>query len=758
MNSARTVTTAALSFSLLVIFVGCSPQPASVPVISTDLIARSTVPDPAAESCAACHRAIVDEWLTSQHANANRLVSDEKDRAAFDPASTLKHGSFATTMSRSGKDRFTFKTVFSNQAPDIYRAEAVIGITPLRQYLVSMPGGRLQTVDVSYDPRSNEWFNAFGDENRQPHEWGFWKNRSMTWNVQCAFCHMTGFEKKYDAPSDSYASTWKAMGISCAQCHNVKQDAIDTTHTDTNTCPMLESRVVADGLAVVADIPTNRVMDNCASCHSRREELFGTFRAGDNYHDHFRLALPDTPQIFHADGQVLDEDFEYGSFAMSRMGHKGVTCLDCHNPHSGKLTAPYEDNSLCLRCHTPPGLNGAIAIDPVQHSFHKPGTVGSRCVDCHMPVHYYMVRDGRRDHGFTSPDPRLTIEHGIPNACTMCHADKTAEWADDLTVQWYGEKMDQRRSRRRARAVARAQAGDAAIGDEVLALAQTEEIAAWRAALNGLLAGWSSRDDVATYLEHEVTNDHPLVRSSAIRALQGRSNILIKHTALLDDPSALVRIDGAWSGRGAIRPTATTLKELRAYLDNISDQPAGALRQAQFFASSGDTASAEAWATKALLWDPTEVPHYALGRIQYARGNIAGAASNIAQAALMATNSSEYSFALALLYSETGQTEGGMRWLEETVARDPRFGRAWYNLGLAYSQAKRLDDAVKSLLKAEELMPGSSDPAYALATIYFRRGQWKLAGDAAQRCLDIDPSHPSAQQLYAEATKRLAPH
>ncbi len=71
----------------------------------------------------------------------------------------------------------------------------------------------------------------------------------------------------------------------------------------------------------------------------------------------------------------------------------------------------------------------APPIEPVAHSFHKEGSTGNRCIECHMSQTTYMERDPRRDHGFTSPDPLLTKELGIPNACNKCHTDQTVDWA-----------------------------------------------------------------------------------------------------------------------------------------------------------------------------------------------------------------------------------------------------------------------------------------------------------------------------------------
>lgn len=720
---------------------GCS-KPAVPAVIDDTLRVLSVQPSPESQACAQCHQAIVDEWMGSQHANANRLVSDARDRSAFEPSSTIAQGSFVSTMKRKGKDSFYFIESFSNRPPETFRAEAVIGITPLRQYLVSYPGGRLQVMDISYDPRSNEWFNAFGDENRQPHEWGHWRGRSMTWNVQCAFCHMTGFEKKYDIKEDRYNSTWRAMGISCSQCHSLRSESsVISEHRSakTNECPMVESSHPETRTLKTEQFPS---MDNCASCHARREELFGTFTPGDSFHDHYRLVLPDQPGIFHADGQVLDEDFEYASFMMSRMGHKGVTCMDCHNPHSSKLVAPVENNALCMRCHTPPGINGAIAIDPVGHSFHKPGVAGSLCVDCHMPVNVYMQRDGRRDHGFTSPDPRLTIEHGIPNACNRCHADKTPEWAEEWTTQWYGGKMN-RRARDRARVVARYHEGDESVRTQLLAMAASEEIAAWRASLVSMLQPWSADVEVIAFLRMEQSHPHPLVRAAAIRSLRDAP------VEALTDSSALVRVDAAIIRyeRNPLDPPPS-LTELRSYIDHISDQPAGAMRQAHLAAIENRMQDAESWTRKAMNWDPTSAqPIYQLGRLLFSRGQFTEAMSNMYAAAAMDTGNAGYSYSLALALAETGNRDLALRWLEETVQRDRAFGRAWYNLGLAYASDQRAAEAIQALQMAEQLLVDSADPAYARATIHLKEKQFDQAAAALESALKKDPSHEPSKAL-----------
>jgi len=108
-------------------------------------------------------------------------------------------------------------------------------------------------------------------------------------------------------------------------------------------------------------------------------------------------------------------------FLQTRMYQKGVTCQDCHEPHTAKLRV--EGNALCARCHD------ATQYDSQQHHFHKLGTSGAQCVECHMPAQNYMVVDARRDHGIRLRVRILSQTLGSPNACTQCHAEKQPKWA-----------------------------------------------------------------------------------------------------------------------------------------------------------------------------------------------------------------------------------------------------------------------------------------------------------------------------------------
>ena len=706
------------------------PNDAGSHALRDELRNSSHFPPADAMQCVQCHRAAFQDWLTSHHALANRLVDPHQDDSAFAPARRLKEGDFITS---AFLDRG--KPAIRANGPDgifTYWPEAVIGVSPLRQYLIPFPGGRLQTEEVAYDPARVDWFDVYGHENRQARDWGFWKNRGMTWNTQCAFCHTTGLRKGYDPETDFYKTTWTTMGVSCTQCHGDMRAHLK--HPQAKLPGLTLTKV--------------QTMSNCGSCHSRREELTGNFKPGNVFDDHFRPYLVDNPGIYYPDGQILEEDFEYGSFMMSRMALKGVTCMDCHNVHTGKTLLPYANNALCLSCHAPPTRMGAIPITAATHTFHKAGTPGDRCVDCHMPVTTYMQRHERRDHGFTIPDPLLTKEQKTPNACNRCHSDQTPGWALDWTRKWYGDKME-RRSRQRALLVGRARNSDDTAVPALVAMAETEEVGAWRASLFGLLSQWAEQAPVRQALTNALRDPDPLVRSAAVKSFGGRPEDADLIRPLLGDPIRLVRLDAtaaAFQLQGFKAP-APQYEEYRRYLDNQCDEPQGALRESELALHDQRLENAEQWARKAVAWEPSGPSYSMLCSVLDAAGKLPQAEEVLREAVAAEPKNAELRFSQGLLYGEMNRPTNAAMALQAAVRIDPQYGRAWYNLGLARAETGQVSDAMEALSHAGALMPGSPEPPYALATLQLRQGDVEGARASLKKALELDPGYQPAQEL-----------
>jgi predicted CXXCH cytochrome family protein len=682
---------------------------------------HAQTPAPEAAICAECHAEIVAQWNPSQHALANRLVED----TPLAPGES-EYGGVRTSISESlelvqdGLNGFRFEG----------EPVAVIAVEPLIQPLVLTTNGRWQVFNPAYHPEKDEWFNAFPDV-RENGEWGHWNGRGMNWNVQCAWCHTTSFKKNYDPETDSYASAWKSFGVSCTQCHGDQTDHA----RDPDAYPGNKLDPVA-------------AENNCYTCHARRGFLTPEeFTPGEKFNDHFRLALFDRPGTYYPDGQVRDENFETGSFLSSTMHDGGVKCLDCHNPHSGELTLPVSNNLLCMSCHAPPGQNGAIPILPSEHSHHPPGSSGNRCVECHMPETEYMESDLRRDHGFTSPDPFLTRTLGIPNACSSCHDDQSLEWAEEWSEKWYGEKLAARRTRPRAQAIQDAWDGDPEAGSRLAELARTETNAIWKASLIRLLQPYLNDQAVSELVQESLRHEHELVRAAAVHVLGAYPAFHPRLTHLRKDPSRLVRLDAAWLTRDGDPYDPELASELEAWLRFNSDQPAGALNQAQYALAQERFDDVELWADRMTTYDNSSEPVLLAARLSHASGNLDQAIERLETAVSKDETFAEAWYMLGMLRGEAGDLPGAMDAFRQTVVNDPEHGRAWYNLGLAHLQTGNRNAGVLALEKAESFSDNAADAAYALATVYAQEQNVKQAKAALQRALEADPRHRPSLQL-----------
>lgn len=733
------------------------------------------------DSCRGCHAQAYAKWQGSHHGLAERKIDPQIDSVAFEPAKEIKSGT-QVSEAKMQDGKFDLVTAGLKSPHETFNLERVIGVDPVRQFLIAAAGGRWQATELAWDPHPQEWFDVYGNEDRQPGEWGHWTGRGMTWNQMCASCHNTRVRKNYDIPTDSYHTAMAEMTVGCEACHGPMR-----AHADWQKRYAAGGKAGSDGSAqssvpsegekkagagmpadpTLVKLSRDQMFDTCGMCHARRAELTGDFAPGDKFFDHFILSIPDESDLFYPDGQVHDEDYEYTSFLGSKMHAVGVRCMDCHEPHTSKNLV--EGNALCMRCHgSPVAVAPLVApappiIDP-DHSFHKAGTPGSRCVDCHMPETTYMQRHARRDHGFTIPDPLLTKEQNIPNSCNRCHADKTADWALDACDKWYGDKM-KRPTRMRAEWVAQARAGTAGAPQNLVRLLTEEKSPLWRAVAVNLLRGSMNESDVFGAVTSATKDSSDIVRSVAARALgtmiaSGKPQTAgtsgappdspggAALTALLDDPSRAVRVDAAWALRRTLDTGTRAGSDLLHYLSFNRDQPTGLTQWASWLEDRGDVPGALAAFRQAVEWDPGSAPLHSNYAIALSMtGQPEAAAKQLAEAVRVAPKDAQMRYTYALALNEVNQASEARTQLEQAVKLDPQFGRAWYNLGLARSAANEIEQALEALSRAEALDPQNPEAPYATATILARLQRIPEAAAAARRALKIDPNYREAADL-----------
>lgn len=335
------------------------------------------------QSCVACHAEAAELWTTSHHAHAWMQTSPDAVVADFDGTSFAHNGMTATFRTEDGEYHITV-TEMDGVRTD-YPVHSVVGIEPLQQYLLETEPGRLQSFDVVWDTERHHWFHLYPDQDLPPDDGLHWSGPYKTWNARCAECHATGYEKTYDAATRSYASRQAEIGVGCEACHGPGRAHADWAATlgTEQEAPAPEAYGFDQPFAT-----TEATIQQCATCHSRREAFEDASpRPGTPYHDAYNLSLL-RPGLYHADGQIRDEVYVYGSFLQSKMYAKGVGCLNCHDAHSGALLA--EGNAVCAQCHSLAGNPEFETLrladyDSPEHHFHTPGSEGAQCTSCHAP-------------------------------------------------------------------------------------------------------------------------------------------------------------------------------------------------------------------------------------------------------------------------------------------------------------------------------------------------------------------------------------
>ena len=381
------------------------------------------------QACERCHQEQFGLWTGSDHQLAMALATPGTVRGSFD-GQEFKHFHVTSRLFRRGEE-FWVTTDNRQGKLESFRIKYTLGYRPLQQYLVEFPDGRVQCLPIAWDTEKKRWFHLYPNEPIPHTDVLHWTRPLQNWNYMCAECHTTNLQRNYRLAEDRYETRFTEMGVGCESCHGPGSRHIELADSWKKLFKPKDY-----GLPRLNDPDPRVEIETCAPCHARRRIIYPGHRPGKAFLDHYLVELLDT-ELFYADGQIRDEDFEYTSFLQSRMYHEKVRCTNCHDPHTTRVKLP--DNRLCGQCHLP------TKYDTKAHHHHPDATKpGAHCVDCHMPETTYMVVDPRRDHSLRVPRPDLTVDLGIPNACNGCHQDKakgeTPQWAAALMEKWYGPR------------------------------------------------------------------------------------------------------------------------------------------------------------------------------------------------------------------------------------------------------------------------------------------------------------------------------
>jgi len=694
--------------------------------------------------CLGCHQPQASSWAGSHHAKAMAPATAETVSGDFNDTQ-FRHRGVTTRFFKRG-DKFFVHT----DGPDGRQADFEIkysfGVEPLQQYLIDIGDGRLQPLQIAWNTQTRRWFRLLPHEKAPPGDVLHWTGRYQTANTMCIACHTTGFDKRYDAQADRFDSRWSEINVSCQSCHGPGSRHVEAPQRGP--------------LSGLADLKTpHKQVEVCAACHSRRAELSAMPVPGQPHLDHYLPALL-REGLYHADGQQLDEVFVVGSFRQSKMYRMGVSCTNCHDPHSAK--PKLQGNALCLQCHRTqdqkpanPAFPGAAgAYDTPQHHHHVPGTPGAQCTACHMPAKNYMIVQPRPDHSMRVPRPDLSVALGTPNACNNCHDDKSAQWAADAVTKWFGAPKHPPHYGE-AFAAARRGAPEAAQALAALVADAAQPGIVRATALDSLRGNAVGVDErVAATRDADAE-----VRAAAAASLESvEASLRVPTLApLLKDPVRAVRIAAARSlaplpHEQFDAPTRqafdAALAEYIAAQKVALDMPGPNLNLGALYARIGRDAEAEAAYRAALKIDPDFTPARAnLAQFYAERGRLPDAEKVLREGLQREPGIGELQYSLGLLLAEQQRLPEAADALDKAAKLLPQRPRVHYNLGLARQQLGQVKPAEAALRQARTLAPGDPAIAYALAVFYAQQGRRAEALREAEAWQQLQPGDPQAAQL-----------
>ena len=701
-----------------------APEPSAPSVVPDQTASERQAGYVGSQACAGCHSSQYKIWQGSHHDLAMQDAKAETILGDFDNAEFDYFGTVSRFYTRN--NQYFVRTDGPDGELHDYPIAYTFGVYPLQQYLVEFPDGKLQALSIAWDSRPHSeggqrWYHLHPDEHIRHGDELHWTGLNFNWNFMCADCHSTNLQKNYDRVSETFATQWSEINVACEACHGpgerhvqwaqrpvpgVTDKGLDVSFSARKQAAWnMDSETGIARLAQAAD--TQKEIETCAQCHARRSTSFPHAKAGAPFLDHFNLSLLDE-SLYHADGQIDDEVYVYGSFLQSKMHAAGVSCSNCHNPHSLELRV--EGNGLCAQCHLP------SKFDTAQHHFHPADTAGSQCINCHMPSKTYMGVDARRDHSFRIPRPDLSDNLETPNSCIGCHTEKPNSWAAAVLEEKFGKPKESHFGE----AIYAGRHGLLGAEEKLMALAADESqppIA--RATAINLLPRYLSQQS-AQLLQVIAQGDAPLLNLGLAKSLEtipAQYRPAFAIPLLYDEQRVTAALAAnAMAGAQVEQYPAEVRRRLSVGLSDYvasqqfnADRPESLVNLAGMYVEQGEIARGERLFRSAIKLAPSFTPAY---------------------------------INLADLYRATGREAESESILREAMETNATQSPLQHALGLSLVRQKRMDEAVEYLRRAAESDATSPRYVYVYGIALNSTGNPKQAIAALERGLEQFPRNP----------------
>jgi len=503
------------------------------------------------DACRTCHPSQYRSWHDSYHRTMTQVASPATVRGDFDDV-TLRSRGLVYHLERRGSEFWVDMpdpdADFANRAREMHRrvTERDPALPRKKARVAATTGSHhMQTYWVPSDHgralRNLPFLYLFEDERWVPREDAFLRppnaGRMMPeWNTNCLKCHSTRPVPGLVTGTNQLDTEVLEFGISCEACHGP-----GGAHVAANQDPPRRYRRHLDNrpdptIVNPARLEPRAASQVCGQCHGiyqpQRPLAFAQsgfdYDAGENlertryYLRHpsnrnrpadrsgFEPSAAFLEHYYWPDGAVRSTGREYQGMTESACFLRGeLSCMSCHSMHESdpndQLHPRMTGVEACLQCHE--SYRGNIE----RHTHHPVASSGSDCYNCHMARTSYGLLTAIRNHQIDGPTLANATENGRPNACNLCHLDRTLAWTRRHLATWYDQREVSLTSEqeRIAAGVLWMTRGDAA----------QRAVVTWH-------AGWkpaqeaSGRDWLAPYLATLLEDPYPAVRYIAYHALR----------------------------------------------------------------------------------------------------------------------------------------------------------------------------------------------------------------------------------------------
>ena len=423
------------------------------------------------DTCRSCHPGQHASWHRSYHRTMTQVATEEAVVAPFDHV--LEERGRAFRFARRGGAYYVGEvtgTFDLEPSDDRFweRARRVVmttGSHHMQAYWVEGRDGELEQVPFVYLIREQRWL-ANSDSFLEPPHPDDSPLVRYTWSDSCITCHSTGgpFEasEAYEDPTPENAVT--ELGISCEACHGPGAAHVERYRNPAERYLAHAKETAGDTIVNPAELPHDRSAAVCGRCHSVHPDGEGErvhdFRPGDRLDAYLSIEAMfemtdaageiadvewlafddrDTVGSFWRDGSCRVAGREHTSMIRSGCYLRGeMDCTSCHSMHESDpdrqlASEDHTDDGMCLGCHA------EIASRIDEHTHHPTESEGARCVSCHMPYTAYALLMATRSHGMDGPHASGASGRSRPNACNLCHMDRTFGWTAEHLTEWYGQ-------------------------------------------------------------------------------------------------------------------------------------------------------------------------------------------------------------------------------------------------------------------------------------------------------------------------------